>query len=166
MELHLPYLGPRVKYESRSTQSPPWSKTNPWETLVDCAGFAIFRTHIWVLLWSGERMIYIYTHIHRYISVFHGLTPFLQQTYRFLRWILTSDFMGELPTTQRALKGVVGYQWNHTVWHRAQVNRTSVATRLACNVHNMGACLYVGGRSLKTGSKLLMKKGMAGLNII
>ena len=102
--------------------------------------------------------IYIYIHIHRYISVFHGLTPFLQHTYRFLRWILTSDFMGELPTTQRALKGVVGYQWNHTVWHRAQVNRISVATRLACNVHNMGACLYVGGRSLKTGSSCWWKK--------
>lgn len=38
----------------------------------------------------------------------------------------------------------------------AQVNRISVATRLACNVHNMGACLYVGGQGPENGVELLM----------
>lgn len=68
-------------------------------------------------------------------------------------WELSNVYLGGTPklrllTAARAVAPPIGMLIVCTIPVVPRVNRTSVATRLACNVHNMGACLYVGGYNL------------------
>eukprot|EP00435_Cladocopium_sp_Y103_P002392 s1123_g1.t1 len=68
-------------------------------------------------------------------------------------WELSNVYLGGTPklrllTAARAVAPPIGMLIVCTIPVVPRVNRISVATRLACNVHNMGACLYVGGYNL------------------